>query len=252
MNHAHTRNPARPAAAKGLLLVAVVCLFPWHSAAAQRSASAGTPVPHLVFPAPLAPWQWENAAGVMLLTVPRDIVEEEINKAPSLDLQSALGLPWQFSAHARATIQYLTNHVQLGGRWSHAFGSFAFAAGYDVAFCFGFVDLDGFDNRMTAWLNYPYVSVGVAVDDVQLTLKGEALLVLYQRTHSGENELGIDRNRLTGVAVSFVSEQPFWRTTYALLGARIAVSTYHYQTWFSFSGFKRPLVFSELLFGIIL
>lgn len=207
--------------------------------------------PHLFFPRPHAAWDWDAGAGLTLLTVPRDISEEELNKAPALDLHGALGLPLQFEVTGRITAQYLTNQFQFGPRWSHSFGRFGIAAGYDVAWWFGFIDLEGFDNSAAGWMNYPSLSVGYDLDGVLITLKGEAFYLMFQRSYAGEDEVGSDKNVLNGYGVSLLLEQPFFRNTHVLAGARVSATGFHYQTWFAFSAFKRRLVYSELMFAII-
>ena len=77
----------------------------------------------LYFPHPLEAGRWEKSVGVTLLTIPRDIAEEEINIAPTIDFQTAVGLPWQFSITGRLTLQYVTNHVQLGWKMDAGAGS---------------------------------------------------------------------------------------------------------------------------------
>ena len=212
----------------------------------------GQEQPHLHFPRPQGAFHWEMSAGVTLLTVPRDIAEEEINKAPALDLDAVIGLPWQFSFHGRAIVQYITNEFRFGASWSHSFGRFGIAAGDDASFWFGAMTIDGFDNSMSGWMNYPYVAVGYDADGVLISLKGEAMLMLAQRSFAGENDLGSNRNAIAGGAVTVMLEQPFWKNTHLALGARISLTQFHPQTWFAFSAFSRRLLFSELLFGVIL
>jgi hypothetical protein len=208
--------------------------------------------PSVYYPAPREAWSTEAAVGIRVLTVPRDIAEEEINKAPSLDAQAVLGLPWQFSLKGRMVLQYYTNIFRAGARWSFRLGDFSFSVGDDVAFWFGFFDFEGFDNRMSGWINYPNVALGHDFGDVRLTAKGEAIFLLAQRSFAGENEVASTKNIMAGGAVSLVLEQPLWHRTHVLLGIRLAWTEFHYQTWFAFSAFNRKLLFSELLFGVLL
>lgn len=221
-------------------------------AAGTALAQDGLRAPSIYAPQSRAAWTGDAAIGLSLLTVPRDIAEEELNKAPALDLNAVYGLPWNFSLTGRALVQVLTNSVHLGARWSVDIGPFAAAVGDESAFCFGFMTVDGFDNSMQAWLNAPNIAIGLDAGDVRFTVKAELMLVLALRTYAGENQLGSTKNVSAGWALTGVIEQPFWKRTHVLLGARVALTQFHPQTWFAFSTFNRRLLFSELIFGVML
>ncbi len=214
--------------------------------AAQEAA------PAIYYPAPRAAWSTDVSIGLRVLTVPRAIAEEEINKAPAVDVQIAMGLPWQFAVDGRMVLQYVTNHFRAGLRWTYRFGPLSAGIGDDAAFWFGFFDFEGFDNSMSGWINYPNLSLGWDFGDVRLTARGEAIYLMSQRSLAGENEVSSTKNRIAGGALTLVLEQPFWHDTHALLGVRLAWTKFHYQSWFAFSTFDRRLLFSELLFGLLL
>ncbi len=208
--------------------------------------------PAIVHPRPLAPGRLAMSAGFTLLTVPRDISEEELNIAPALNLQAVLGLPWQFGITARASIQYVTNDFQAGLRWSHTLGPFSAGVGYELAWWFGFMNIDGFDNRMNGIMHHPYAAVGTSVEDVDVTLKCEAIIVTSLHSYAGENAVAKPKNSLAGGALTFMLEQPLWDDVRVMLGLRLAWTQFFHQTWFVFSTFDRRLLFPELVFGFIL
>ena len=208
--------------------------------------------PWLHFPAPLGAGEMRAIAGLRLLTLPVDIVEEEINKAPSLDCAVVLGLPGQTGLRGQAVLQYVTNHFRLGATWSQRLGAFGVGLGYDIGFWFGSVDFEGFDNRGNGWTHYPQLSLGYDFGDVLLSLRAEAIWMQAMRSFAGENEIRNTGNRLAGGAVTAVLEQPFWGATHVALGVRLSVTEFHYQSWFAFSTFERRLLFSELILGVLL
>jgi len=205
-----------------------------------------------MYPAPLQTWEWRRSIGLSLSTLPKEIVEEELNQSPALDLRSRLGLPFGFSADARLLVQVLTNHIAVGGSWSHAFGRFAFSLGDDAAFWFGFLTIEGFNNSANGWLNYPYATFGYDFGRFRVTLRGEMLLVLSYRAYAGENLLASDRNGFGGFAGSVIIEQPFWKKTHVTLGFKASYLKYFYQSWFTFETFNRYLFIPELSVGFIL
>ncbi len=208
--------------------------------------------PYVFFPAPKDPGSLDVALGLRILTVPRDIAEEELNRAPSLDLRAVMGLPLNFNVNGRVVTQYVTNYFRTGISWSRSFGRFSLAVGDDAAFWFGFVDFEGFDNRMSGWVNYPNVSAGYDFGDVRLTTIGEFIYLISQRSFAGDNEISLKKSTGAGGALSIVLEQPLWHETLVYLGVRLTWTKFHYQTWFAFSTFDRKLLFSELMFGILL
>lgn len=209
-------------------------------------------LPRIHYPAPLGLWEWQKTAGLTLSTLPKEIVEEELNQSPALDLHSRVGLPWGFSANTRALVQVLTNHVTLGGSWSHAFGRFALTFGDDAAFWFGFLTIEGFDNSANGWLNYPYVTVGYDFGRFRLSMRTEALLVLSFRSYAGDHLLASDKNGFGGLAVTFAIEQPFWKDTHVALSFKASYLRYFYQSWFTYETFNRYLFIPELAVGFFL
>jgi hypothetical protein len=203
------------------------CAAPRYSTAQQHSHFAS---------AERASWTWSTAVGLRVLNVPQDIAEEEINKAPSVDASIVLALPASVELRTSATVQYLTNEFRVGSRWSLGFGPLRMGIANDVSYWFGFMDFEGFDNHM---------------HDVASSLRFEGIYVLSQRSFAGELEVGSGKNVLAGWAVTAMVEQPFIGRTPVYLGARIAISEFHPQTWFAFSTFKRKLLYSELLVGVL-
>ncbi|MDT8322557.1 MAG: hypothetical protein RRA94_00495 [Bacteroidota bacterium] len=221
-------------------------------AAVRLCAQTGAVRPWLYFPAPRGAGDVRTMVGVRLLTLPREIVEEEINKAPALDGAVAIGLRGQTALHAQAILQYVTNHIRVGGKWTHRLGNFGIGAGYDIGIWFGFADFEGFDNRGNGWTHYPQLLFGYDFGDVLLSLRGEVIWIQAMRTFVGENEIRSTGNRIAGGSLMAVLEQPFWGNTHAALGVRLSLTEFHYQSWFAFSTFERKLLFSELILGILL
>jgi hypothetical protein len=233
---------------------AITALACWCALVTPLSMAQNAPVrpPGLESPAPLGLWEWQKSIGLSLSTLPKEIVEEELNQSPALDLRSRLGLPWGFSADARLLIQVLTNHIAVGGRWSHAFGRFAFSIGDDAAFWFGFLTIEGFNNSANGWLNYPHITIGYDFGRLRLMLRADMLLVLSYRSYAGDNLLASDKNGFGGYSGSIIIEQPFWKNTHVTLGFKASYLRYFYQSWFTFETFNRYLFIPELSVGFIL
>jgi hypothetical protein len=208
--------------------------------------------PGVYYPSRLPYGEWRGSIGLSLSTLPQEIVEEEMNQSPAADFQSRLGMPWGFSIEGRALVQVLQNHVSLGARWSHSLGRFAFGIGDDIAWWFGFLAVEGFDDKADGWLNYPYITIGYDFGSFQLAGRAEAVLVMSYRSFAGENKISTEKNSFSGFSFSLAIEQPFWKNTHLALGLKLSYLRFYYQSWFVFETFKRYLFIPEISVGFIL
>ena len=208
--------------------------------------------PRLFFPSPLQERSWIVSLGFTLTTPPRDLTEELAVRAPAFDAHALYGLPENFYLDGRVISQFVQNHFSLGAKWAYGNDRWSFALGYDVAWWFGFLTVGGFDSKARGWENYPNLTVGYALDDVLLSLKGELILITSYSSYNGENEVSSDQGKFSGAAISFVIEQPAWKNTHVTLGFRAIYAKFYWMTWALFSTFDRYLFYPELTFGFIL
>jgi hypothetical protein len=208
--------------------------------------------PFILAPLSMQPQEWNVSAGLTLVTPPRDLTEEIILRVPSFDLHGLYGLPSNFYLDGRVISQVVQNHFSIGGRWAHPMGRFSVSLGYDVAWWFGFLEVEGFDSKASGWLNYPSVTVGYDLDDVYLIFKTEAILNLFYRSYVGDEETSTDVNKFSGMAFMFAMEQPFFKRTHLTLGFRASYTKFHWQTWALFSTFDRYLFYPEIVIGFML
>jgi hypothetical protein len=208
--------------------------------------------PFILAPLPVSPKDWHVSAGLTLVTPPRDLTEEVALRVPAFDLHALYGLPSNFFLDGRVISQVVQNHFSAGGRWAHPMGKFSFSLGYDVAWWFGFLEVEGFDSKASGWLNYPSVTLGYDLGDVYLLVKTEAILNLFYRSYVGDEEISTDINKFSGMAFTFAVEQPFYKNTHLTLGLRGTYTKFHWQTWALFSTFDRYLFYPEIIVGFML
>jgi len=214
--------------------------------------AAGASPPRVNYPSPLSFGEWQGSVGLALTTLPNEIVEEEMNQSPAIDFISRLGMPCGFSVDGHAQVQVLTNHLSLGARWSHAFGRFAFSIGDDIAWWFGFLTIEGFNNSADGWLNYPSLSLGYDFGHFRLAVRAEAVLVMSYSSFAGDNKISTDKNSFSGVTLGFAVEQPFWKNTHVTLGFKASYLRFFYQSWFVYETFRRYLFIPEISVGFML
>jgi hypothetical protein len=224
----------------------LLCLLPSLSWTQQAS------FPSIYYPAYPAEKQWQVSVGLIQVTPPKEITEEAWVRAPAFDLHTLYGLPSNFALDGRVLSQILQNHLSVGGRWSYPVGKWAFGAGYDVAYWFGYLNVATFDSKAHGWVNYPSVSVGYNLGDVRLIGKAEAILDLYHKIMIGDNAVATDENKLVGGSFTFALEQAFWKNTNLTLGLRATYTKFHWMTWALFSTFDQYLFYPEIIIGFIL
>ena len=231
------------------LIAAFVCALTLFSV--QVRSQSYSDKEFLQYPRAFERWHFQNVVGFNLTVLPRAIVEEEIRQFPLLSYEARIGLPWNFSATGKIGSNVITNLGSISTQWSYSFGRFACAVGDEVAFWYGFSEIDGFDLTAQGWLNFPHVTVGFAFDDFMLSVRAETQIITFQSTVAGETEVKSNKNAFSGFALGFVIEQPFWKNQHVKLGLKINYSKQMYQSWLAFSTFQDYLFYPEFSFGFI-
>lgn len=192
------------------------------------------------------PYHITWSAGIAVTTIPRDIVEEEINRFPFLQADIAYGLPYGFSLIGKINTMILTNRFVTGMQWNYPLSSFDFCLGTDIGYLLGFVTINGFDNSIHSWLLYPYIQCGYHQDQVFISARAEAEYITSQQTYAGDIQVTDARNRRNGIALSLIIEQPFFHKQRCALGLKLSYSDFVYQAWPAFETFKRTLTVPEV------
>jgi hypothetical protein len=199
-----------------------------------------------VFNSRHSPYTLTWAAGIAITSIPRDIVEEEINRFPFLQADIAYGLPYNFALLGKLNTMILTNRLLVGLQWNYPLSSFDFAIGADFGHLLGFVTINGFDNSINSWLTYPYIQCGYHYEHVFISARAEAEYITSQQTFAGDIQVSDARNRRNGLALSVIVEQPFFHNQRCALGLKISYSDFVYQAWPAFETFKRTLTVPEV------
>lgn len=192
------------------------------------------------------PYDFGWSLGISITNVPKDIVEEEINRFPFLDVHCVFPLPLHFALTGHLNTMILTNRVSMGLRWGYQIDKLALTLGNDFAFLYGFVTLEGFDNSINSWLFYPNINLGYDFGDFQFIAKAEMEYLTSQSTYAGDIAVTDSRNRRNGYAFSGIIEQPFYGKQKLAIGLKISYSDFVYQAWPAFETFKRILITPEV------
>ncbi len=190
-------------------------------------------------------------AGFTIAYLPEKIVEEEINTLPMIDMNLRLGLPYGFSFYGRASSVYITNQFTAGLLWSCKLNNLAFSFGDDIAYWFGKFGYEGFDVATKGWMNYPYISAGYDFGHFYFTVKAELIILTSLKDEIGGTIVNDISNNVSGIAFSFIVEQPFWNDQHVMAGLKISDTKFFYQSWLSYETFDTYMTFPEFVFGFI-
>ena len=210
-----------------------------------------SPDPYIYFPAPFESQSFHYSLGVSITILPRAIVEEEIRQIPMINASLRYGLPSGFSMTGHFSTVYITNVISLGLMWSVPAGKFLFAVSDEVAYWFGFADLNGFDTKAMGLVNKPGISAGIDIDAYKLTAKTEMLVLFSQHTYFGSASVGRIKPEIAGIVTSVNMEQDIFNETFMSFALRINYARPNYQLWLAFSVQDRWLAYPELQISFI-
>lgn len=211
--------------------------------------------PGVYFPQAPRPGEWRRSLGLIFTTTPAELTEEVRVRVPAIDFNLQKGLSKRLFAIGRLQTQLVQSNLMLGLRWATPLNDRLFlSVGDDMSGWFGALRVkDVFSSQAYGLQNFPNVSLGYRLTkDLQLTVKGEALLDVYYRSTVGSLAIVDNTLRSNGVAASFVLEQPFYGRRHVSLGFRATYSNFNWQFWSLYDTFDRNLFYPQVIFGFIL
>lgn len=209
-------------------------------------------IDHIYYPSARECGNINYSVGVSLTILPRALVDDVIRQVPVLDAQAKIGLPFNISAKTRLNIAYIANQAAIGLEYSYHYKNIAFSVGYEIAYWYGFADLEGFDTEAFGWLNCPFISLGVDLEEALLSAHFNLIFITNQETSVGSTVMKFRKNELTGYAITFAVEQPLWKNNDLLFAVKFNFARSLYQSWLTFSTFDQMLLHPELIIGIVL
>ena len=231
-----------------LLVLLALLIVPFSVASSQL---LGTQAGSMHYPSPLGTGEIKSALGLTLSKPPPEVVEEfsSVLRAPLFEYRMLYGLPSDFMLEGRVTTIFVSNQFALGAQWVYPLKPFGFAAGVDLAYWFGKLEIDGFDNFVKGWDLYPSVSAGYDFEKFTITLKGELDIVLSKTQRVGDIVVSEDNGVFNGGSLSIYVEQPLWKDNYFIIGMKNNIVKFYYVVWPGFPTFDRYTYIPEFYFG---
>jgi hypothetical protein len=208
---------------------------------------------YLFFPYPMDK-KWHTSLGATFTNIPDEVTEEARPRVPAGDLHLLRKINSKFAIDGRLNFQVIQNHISVGPRFIHVLNDrLSFSIGDDIAWWFGYFNFSSFDTKANGWINYPNVSVGYKMKkQLLVTLKGEAMITLYERSTVGKQSVATSGLEWNGYAGSLILEQPLYKNKSFILGFKGQYTNFFWQTWPLFPTFNKTIFYPEVIAGFVL
>jgi len=220
------------------LLIAVL------AGGARLAAQAPPPVTTpgtLQYPQVMKPWSDKMALGVQLISMPAAIaMDGSTIRWPLFVYEYTLGMPAHFTLATSFSTELITNHIEVMPRWQFALTPRLHGdVGLGVAYWFGQMTVQKFDNHIHGWFAYPQIGLGYDWGKVALTFQAKGNWVLSLHTQSGGLTAEDSKDWLSGSSFRLIVEQPIWGHTTLGFGLQASYLKFYYPQWPLFPTFDQ-------------
>jgi hypothetical protein len=203
----------------------------------QATRTPGT----IQFPTAMTPWSTKMAVGMSVIAMPAAIVQEAASiRWPLFHFDMVMGLPQHFTLAGAVSTEFLTNHFEVAPRWTANLTDRLHAdAGVGLAYWFGRLNQETFQNKVHGWFVYPTASIGYDFGTMALTAQAKASFITSLYIQSGELESNSTSNMFNGFSYRISLEQPFVKHTTIGLSVQMNRLKFYYPQWPLFPTFDR-------------
>ncbi len=238
--------PASPASEPGALAPNAEV---WQSTAAWPPAAPHTGRGPLFHPDGPGAFQWRYAVGAQMDILPRRVVQSEQRQIPQITGNVRFGLPWGFSADARAAAIVINNQIEVGVAWAAHEGPIAVALQDHQGFWFGLIGAQGFDASGWGWTNKPGITIGVELGQVRFSLTGEFIYLFGQHVRLGADNIARGAVVMAGTSFTLAVENLLDSGGLWYFGLGLLRTSPNYQAWLAFSDERSRLPYPRLFGG---
>ncbi|MBV9989154.1 MAG: hypothetical protein JO301_15855, partial [Chitinophagaceae bacterium] len=137
---------------------------------------------------------WKASLGFNLTTLAQDVTEEQHLRVPCGDFHLLRRLSEHSFLDSRVQFQVFQNQLSIGPHWAFPLTHrISMSIGNDLAWWFGFINVEGFRTTGHGFQNYPNVSLGYRFNKgVLLTLREEAIMNLSIKAKTGNTPVTSD------------------------------------------------------------
>ena len=229
-----------------ILFLIATCL------SAQEKEKSYDITPHAIwYPHSYKAYHVQTALGFSMVKPPMVWVYTSLT-APVINFHMTFGLPKNFAIVADVSTIVVSNQITLGPNWNFIHKNFSFNLGYNVGFLIGQMKVKEYDNRATAVLLYPNVSVGYRLKQVAFTLRGELCSVAYSHVTSGDAAIDHSGRFFNGGSYALYIEQRLWKDHVMVFGLKDNINKLYWPVWLLFTTYNRYYQIPELYFSFVI
>lgn len=204
----------------------------------------------IYFPGSYQPWDYTFTAGISLMRLPNEIIEEEINSLPMANGEFVLGLPKKFTLRTKLSSNYISNMASVAIQKNILDRKIALSAGINGAIWYGQLYQEVIQLRAFGAIFNPFLVAGIQFKDFFLTCKLENQYG-FMRTFSDKSMLGKSVQPNSAYSLQFAIEQPLWNHHWVALTAKFNYAKFQYQSWLVYSATDQYLFYPEYAFVFI-
>ncbi len=202
-----------------------------------------------LLPLPKSAWKYSHAIYVQWVVPPKDWTLDAVT-APMFNYTGKYTLPKNFNVQAGLSSLIISNRLNLGPFWNYSTGNFHFAAGYQIAYNFGWLLGFGFNTTLTGWEGQPSLTAGYSFEKTSVVIRGDLYSTLDISLTEGGNTISANERFLNGYSVTLSYEQRLTRKRTMSLGFKINYLRYHIIAWPALPASKYRYFMPEFQIGL--
>jgi hypothetical protein len=223
----------------GLISVIIFFFFNQNSFAQQKNSTStkvnstdtfdikrGT----FLMPQDLSKWKFSQAFSIYYVVLPKDWTLDII-KAPFFTYSCKLALPAAFNLQASFSTILVSNRLSAGPFWNYSINNFHFAAGYQVAFNYGYLSEFGFETKLIIWEQQPSLTAAYSFGKTAVILRGDLYYTSSVEVNQGGYDIPAHEHFLNGYSVTATFDQRLYKNKVMSLGLKMNYVRYHMIAW---------------------
>ncbi len=186
-----------------------------------------------LLPQALPKYRYSSAIYLLNVVIPPDWTHDII-KAPMFMYAAKYTLPFGFNLQASMATLFISYRLNFGPFYNFSIDNYHFAAGYQVAFNFGFLNEFGFNTTLNGWEQQPSLTVGYSFKKMALTLRGDLYYTNSFNVTEGHNTVKYKNGYFNGYSITTSLEQRLWKNHVMSFGFKFNYVKYHVIAWPAF------------------
>lgn len=223
---------------KGCLLI-MIYSGSFNSCLAQQSDNPSEEAFHVfnikessfLLPQALPPWKYSHSLSIFYVAPPVDWTLDQV-KAPMFNYSAKYTLPKSLNLQGSITTLVVSNRINAGPFWNYSKNNFHMGIGYQVAFNYGFLTINGqYNSVLTGWEQQPSLTFGYNFENTAVILRGDLYYTTALFMGEGDYVISAPEDFTNGYSVTASFEQRLYKNKLMSLGLKVNYLRYHIIAW---------------------